>query len=392
MKIMKTILYLFISLSSFFVLGQKKDFAIKIYLEDAYTGKNIKDAKVTLEGFEIPEIVGDYDKKGKFYYFTEIPEGYNTVMAYHKKYNEKGFQDVNLMPNELKLELQDFRYVSYVFDEPILKTIRKDYIGTNGYLRKVNQKLARGEIITNPNYEFLYQEDPYHIAILSTLSYEEFTSNRETDNLLNSLSLEYTHFRSSKDSDFNHLYMFNQSNSLISYNQKEGEVERIFSKYYVHFFHKKDKSKFKRYNCKEINELRVSGFKVVVITNRIYEYFGNRKFINTSYDVFYSHNFNIHSYLQYPENYEFGMLKTPQQIFFKNSRTENEMYFGKRNYRNYEGNLSVDNTIETLYFAMPKQGCNSLGLGVLDIENKNKFTDNFYFFNSLNNIYLNAKE
>lgn len=102
---MKTILYLCILLSSCFVFGQNKDFAIKIFLEDAYTGKKIKDAKVTLEGFEIPEIVGKYDKKGKFYYFSEIPEGYNTVMAYHNKYNEKGFQDTAHLPKELKLSL-----------------------------------------------------------------------------------------------------------------------------------------------------------------------------------------------------------------------------------------------------------------------------------------------
>ena len=79
--------------------------AIKIYLEDAYNGKNICDAKVTLEGFEIPAITGKYDKVGKFYYFTEIPEGYNTVMAYHKKYNEKGFQNIEGLPKEIKLKL-----------------------------------------------------------------------------------------------------------------------------------------------------------------------------------------------------------------------------------------------------------------------------------------------
>lgn len=56
-------LYIFILLSSFFALGQKKDIAIKIYLENAYSGKEIMDARVTLEGFELPEIIGTYDKK-----------------------------------------------------------------------------------------------------------------------------------------------------------------------------------------------------------------------------------------------------------------------------------------------------------------------------------------
>jgi hypothetical protein len=87
-------------------LGQSKQaIAIKIYLEDAETNKNVSDAKVTLEGFEIPAITGKYDKEGKFYYFTEIPAGYNTVMAYHKKYNEKGFQNTEGLPKELNLKL-----------------------------------------------------------------------------------------------------------------------------------------------------------------------------------------------------------------------------------------------------------------------------------------------
>lgn len=98
-------LCIFFLLNSFIVIGQKSNIAIKVFLEDAYTGKNVKDAKVTLEGFEIPEIVGKYNKKGKFYYFTEIPEGYNTVMVYHEKYNEKGFQDTVGLPKELRLNL-----------------------------------------------------------------------------------------------------------------------------------------------------------------------------------------------------------------------------------------------------------------------------------------------
>jgi hypothetical protein len=94
------------TLLSFCLSAQNKDASvIKIYLEDAETRKNIDDAKVTLEGFEIPAITGQYDKKGKYYYFDKIPTGYNTIMAYHKKYNEKGFQNTQGLPKELKLQL-----------------------------------------------------------------------------------------------------------------------------------------------------------------------------------------------------------------------------------------------------------------------------------------------
>lgn len=83
----------------------KKKHAIKIYLEDAESGKNIIDAKVTLEGFEIPAITAKYDKEEKAYYFDKIPKGYNTVMSYHEKYNEKGFQNTAGLPKDLKLKL-----------------------------------------------------------------------------------------------------------------------------------------------------------------------------------------------------------------------------------------------------------------------------------------------
>ncbi|MHC0445863.1 hypothetical protein ACWA1F_10650 [Flavobacterium sp. 3-218] len=97
--------FVFSFLSLFIYAQQKETHQIKIYLEDAETGKNIDDAKVTLEGFEIPPITGLYDKKGKFYYFDKIPAGYNTIMAYHKKYNEKGYQNLERLPKELNLKL-----------------------------------------------------------------------------------------------------------------------------------------------------------------------------------------------------------------------------------------------------------------------------------------------
>jgi len=67
-------------------------------------------------GFEIPAIKAQYNKKEKYYYFTEIPKNYNTVMVYHKKYNEKGFQDMNGLPKELKFKLHEPLQNYYDFD------------------------------------------------------------------------------------------------------------------------------------------------------------------------------------------------------------------------------------------------------------------------------------
>lgn len=144
---MKNLTILYFILLSFCVLAQKKEaYVIKIQLEDAETGKNIDDAKVTLEGFEIPALIAKYDKKEKVYYFNEIPTGYNTVMSYHKKYNEKGFQNVEGLPKELKLRLYDPLNVSYNF-EP--------YINTNNYV-----------------------EDPYKIRV-STINFLEYNTLKD---------------------------------------------------------------------------------------------------------------------------------------------------------------------------------------------------------------------
>lgn len=139
---MKHLSILYFALLSFCISAQEKaTHAIKIYVEDAETGKNIDDTKVTLEGFEIPAITGQYDKKGKYYYFDKIPAGYNTIMAYHKKYNEKGFQNVAGLPKEMKLQLhtpfrvkisddttnfykEDDSRIYILFNDPILNTLK----------------------------------------------------------------------------------------------------------------------------------------------------------------------------------------------------------------------------------------------------------------------------
>ncbi|MGC4042034.1 MAG: hypothetical protein QM710_14915 [Flavobacterium sp.] len=103
--------------------------ALTVSLTDAETGKNVTDAKVFLEGFEIEPIKGKYDKKTKCYYFDKIPKGYNTVMAYHKKYNEKGYQDMNGLPERVTLKLFDPSNVSYSFEQdPYKSPVQKVYI------------------------------------------------------------------------------------------------------------------------------------------------------------------------------------------------------------------------------------------------------------------------
>jgi len=151
---MKAILYLLILLNSFFAIAQSTTPALKIYLEDAYNGKNIKDAKVTIEGFEIPPITGKYNKKGKYYYFDTIPKDYNSVMAYHEKYNEKGFQGVNGLPKKIKLKLYKPYRVAlnknfYKEDNTKLLLSFNDAVFNNGDTTKSLLEKERDYVTTN---------------------------------------------------------------------------------------------------------------------------------------------------------------------------------------------------------------------------------------------------
>ncbi|WP_284653036.1 hypothetical protein [Flavobacterium terrisoli] len=102
----KIILYTFLLLLTQFALGQNAIVpSLKVHLADAETGQNISKARVTLEGFEIKAIKGKYNEQGKYYYFTEIPKDYTTIMVYHKNYNEKGYQNPGGLPKEIKFKM-----------------------------------------------------------------------------------------------------------------------------------------------------------------------------------------------------------------------------------------------------------------------------------------------
>jgi hypothetical protein len=384
---MKNLYLLYFTLLSFCVLAQKKEaYAIQIQLEDAETGKNIDDAKVTLEGFEIPALTAKYDKTGKVYYFTKIPAGYNTIMAYHKKYNEKGFQNVAGLPKELKLRLQDYRYVSYSFDEPKLEQIRKNYLIESEYLENLQQIISKESSVKNENFKYLYNEDPYHIAIITKYSYKDFFANDSIKGIINKLSLEQTIYNSGTDEKRKlNCYQFGFG-GFVKYEYYENEIgvsecdNNFGYSYNVFFFHKKDKTKFNRYNCKEILELRKFNLKVAVLTNKIIEYFADSKFNKDKYDRLYGYIKN--SIYQYSvDNYDFGKKKSPEQIFFKSCEKEEKMYFGKERFRKLYGDES-NNSVESLFFAISKDKNSSIGLGMLDELEIDKSNKEYLFTNT----------
>jgi hypothetical protein len=391
---MKKLSILWFTLLSLCLFSQTKEVhTIKIFLEDAETGLNINDAKVTLEGFEIPAITGKYDIKKKYYYFNQIPAGYNTVMTYHKKYNEKGFQNVSGLPKELKLRLYDPKYVSYRFEKAKLTRFRTDYSKENCYLKTLRNRIRKRKEIENKNFKYLYDEDSFHIAIITKYSYKDFFSNDSIKNLLNKLSLKHTKYKSGTEKGYTlNMYQFTDGRfykskySEIDIKQYGGSPPYGFNCYNVFFFHKKDTTKFDRFNSKEIQELREFNLTVASISNRIIEYYANSKFKNESFEEWYNHNINQSIYQYSIVDYNFGAQSTPAKIFFKNSKKEFEMEFSDKKHKKVE-TLNTDFSIESLFFIIPKKQNPSIGLGLLDDDsvNEKNFKDKFYFFNSIPN-------
>lgn len=273
---MKNVFALYFILFSFFVCAQDKEaYAIKIYLEDAETGKKIDDAKVTLEGFEIPAITGKYDKTGKYYYFTKIPAGYNTIMAYHKKYNEKGFQNIAGLPKELKLRLYDPLNVSYshhsntykdsyqtiYVEDPykiaIFSSDLEDYNLFKNYLYKEIEKLNLDVEVVNPYLELDKDKKiPYCFGKNNFLHQKEAYPYVGT---FNTLGIEY-------------ILPLTRGYSTAEYYEDQHDY-RITAKEVAIYFRKKNGTKFKRFNDPILKKIR------------------DTKGINTASVIYYKHSF-----------------------------------------------------------------------------------------------------
>lgn len=244
--------------------------AIKIFVSDAETNKQILNAKVCLEGFEIPSINAKYNTKGGYYYFEKIPEKYNTVMVYHKKYNEKGFQDINGLPKELNIKLHDSFLNYYDFNYLVTTETNKE------------------------NFYRYYVEDPYKIVIkpsqkINYNSFRNYIYNYLKNNdlgielvnpvwekykLLNKISDIKDPYPSFKKTNLNNKDLDVQNISYFPLNGISSEQEYPYTHYsdsvndITFFLRKKDGKKYKRYNDKIISELRknkdIEIFSVVI--------------------------------------------------------------------------------------------------------------------------------
>lgn len=356
---------------------------LKVYLNDTETGRNVKKARVTLEGFEIPAINAKYDRQGKYYYFAEIPKGYNTVMSYHKDYNEKGFQYVNKLPSIIKLQLHDPRNVSYSFDKPVLKEIRNFYVKKTRYFKELEKQLKEKDSLTGVNFRYVYTEDPYHIAVISKQSPDQFFDEDMID-FIKGLSLVYcpSFLNTKKDThsccffaDEGYLFLGKTQEGKYSCNVEEDPVAHPES--WVYFFYRSDGEKFDRFNSPEALKLQQRGHIVAGISNRILEYFGYHKFNKKNFFNYGNELFqNIDQYFQ------FGIYTEPIQLFFKDHRTEYKMTYGGGGLREiiYYDDIPEKYLITSIYLIIPKDISGTL-LGGLDIMELNTSDKKFIFTN-----------
>ncbi|MES2573599.1 MAG: hypothetical protein V4572_01530 [Bacteroidota bacterium] len=371
---MKNLYLIYFTLLSFCVLAQKKEaHAIQIHLEDAETGATIRDAKVTLEGFEIPALTAKYDQQKKVYYFTEIQKGYNTIMAYHKKYNEKGFQNIDGLPKELKLRLYDPLNVSYSFEKPVLTSENCCNEGKKHLYQKKPEFLKRVENskrkISRKTFRYIYTEDPYHIAIISKLGRDQFFNNDTIKKLIDNLSIEET-----TDGNSERYYL------AIT---KEGNLTWFprTIRSYVYLFQKKDSTKFQRFNSPEIKKLRQNNLIVSAINTRKLEYYSNKPYNAEKYIPGKLSDFEK-SLQQYPYCPICDWNSKIEISYFDTQKEDNYYYNFKRT--NYYPSLpsTDDDKIFSFFFVISKDQNSGMGLGVLDNMETGKKNDEYIFTNS----------
>jgi len=246
-----------------FLLGFGQNPAIKIYVADAENSKNISNAKVCLEGFEIPAIKAQYKKKEKYYYFTEIPKNYNTVMVYHKKYNEKGFQDMNGLPKELKFKLHEplQNYYDFDYETSDEQPNKKFY---NYYVEDPYKIVLRPKVKMNYNdfrnyiYQFI-QDNNIEIEPINPFLKEKNTEDLEPYPILyspciNKYNDDCVESYDKRDDGKAKVFPLidNSSNDQLGACRDE---YKLSPNGIAFFFRKKDGKKFKRYNDQIIAKL-----------------------------------------------------------------------------------------------------------------------------------------
>lgn len=232
-NIKTNLLFIFLLLSNT-IFAFRNGELTRVHVTSLENGNIIKNANVSLEGYEIPPIIAKYNNEKKYYYFDSIPPGYNTVLVSHRRFNEKGFQDVKMLPEDIYLRLSGKVDVRYLF-----------FPGSDDHENNI------------------YVEDPYKIALdIFYKDCEAMINKIDSLSLVHALEIETVNpyninrdFRyECKESTFSMQYPTPQGIGSDKLNDRP-ELITIFIR-------KKNGSKFKRYNDPVIMRLRLSNLNI----------------------------------------------------------------------------------------------------------------------------------
>jgi hypothetical protein len=299
-------------------------------------------------------------------------------MAYHKKYNEKGYQNLEGLPGELKLRLHDPNYVSYSFEKIVLtkdnccnQGKKYNYQSEPQTLKRVKNSSTKKSKST---FRYLYVEDPYHIAIISKLDRDHFLNNDKIKESIKNLSIEEM-YKSEQFGKYDY--------ESYAIDNKTGHLVDGFDalarqhNYKVYIFQKKDGTKFKRFNSPEIKKLREINLIVSALTMRTLEYYTEKPF---NAEKFYGNNKN----LEHIKHYNLSTFRNIDVSYFDTQKEDFKHYYSGINPNATSDRLASldDDKIFSAFFVIPKNSQSSIGLGALDNVEIDKTNDSLFFTNT----------
>jgi hypothetical protein len=273
-------------------------------------------------------------------------------MAYHQKYNEKGFQEVGGLPKKLKLKLYDAHFMSYDFEKPYLNQENCCAFSKKCLYRIMPKLLEKAQKskrkIVKSTFKYIYQEDPYHIGVIVKSRSEAAVIRK----VLDSLQLKEINYA---DFGVYELAVDGEEGCLV-----ENLLALRFKASQVLVLEKKDGTKFSRFNSKEIKGLRARKFVVACLTNRFLEYYGLTDFEPSLF-------FNKSS--PYPTlMLDFNSNREIEQVFCSTLVEDHKMFNG-----NVEPNLSTTglpsmdaDRVYSVFFVISNIANDSTGFGILD--------------------------
>lgn len=250
--------------------------SVLVYVKKATNHKLLKNVKVTLEGYQMPNIIANYEKSKKCFYFDSIPKKYRYILACYKKLETNGIDLLNFEDPEDKnreKEISEIKKVTinlnYKNNWFIVDTIYKTTYTSkdnsyyqNGVLHK--SSVSHDTIIVEDVEKKIIVPDKYKIFItLKTLEDKALNYiqvKEKIEKIVSKYGLEYVELKPEIffcSSPMGYFYKIDKSRSFLdNYTYKEDFLSKkdkldMYRNHPVNYaicFRKKDFSEFRVFN------------------------------------------------------------------------------------------------------------------------------------------------